>query len=144
MIVIAVKCCFSIKNLPPWRSILILWHQGRNLIDPDIYGKYASSHLSSCDVKLTGFEKAIISTYRRPGIIANISIRMGIMNGWASCWNDTPCCHGVCMKYLKNEEDARDSVQQIFIKVLAELKNTGNLFQKLALHGGQESPPDET
>ena len=30
--------------------------------------------------------------------------------------------YGVCMKYLKNEEDARDSVQQIFIKVLAELK----------------------
>ena len=23
---------------------------------------------------------------------------------------------GVCMKYLKNEEDARDSVQQIFLK----------------------------
>lgn len=29
---------------------------------------------------------------------------------------------GVCMKYLKNEEDARDSVQQIFIKVIHELK----------------------
>jgi len=25
---------------------------------------------------------------------------------------------GMCMKYLKNEEDARDSVQQIFLKVL--------------------------
>jgi len=28
---------------------------------------------------------------------------------------------GMCMKYLKNEEDARDSVQQIFLKVLAEV-----------------------
>jgi RNA polymerase sigma factor (sigma-70 family) len=28
---------------------------------------------------------------------------------------------GVCMKYLKNEEDARDSVQQIFLKVIQEL-----------------------
>ncbi|RYY59364.1 MAG: sigma-70 family RNA polymerase sigma factor [Chitinophagaceae bacterium] len=29
---------------------------------------------------------------------------------------------GVCMKYLKNEEDARDSVQQIFLKVIQELQ----------------------
>ena len=28
---------------------------------------------------------------------------------------------GVCMKYLKNEEDAKDSVQQIFLKVIHEL-----------------------
>ena len=28
---------------------------------------------------------------------------------------------GVCMKYLKNEEEARDSVQQIFVKVITEL-----------------------
>jgi RNA polymerase sigma-70 factor (ECF subfamily) len=28
---------------------------------------------------------------------------------------------GVCMKYLKREEEARDSVQQIFVKVLQEL-----------------------
>jgi RNA polymerase sigma factor (sigma-70 family) len=28
---------------------------------------------------------------------------------------------GVCMKYLKNEEEAKDSVQQIFLKVIAEL-----------------------
>lgn len=28
---------------------------------------------------------------------------------------------GVCMKYLKNEEEARDSVQQIFLKVMQEL-----------------------
>ena len=27
---------------------------------------------------------------------------------------------GVCMKYLKNEEEAKDSVQQIFLKVLTE------------------------
>lgn len=29
---------------------------------------------------------------------------------------------GVCMKYLKNEEDARDCVQQIFLKVIHELQ----------------------
>ena len=28
---------------------------------------------------------------------------------------------GVCMKYLKNEEDAKDCVQQIFLKVITEL-----------------------
>ena len=28
---------------------------------------------------------------------------------------------GVCMKYLKNEEEARDAVQQIFLKALIEL-----------------------
>ena len=28
---------------------------------------------------------------------------------------------GVCMKYLKNEEEAKDSVQQIFFKVINEL-----------------------
>jgi len=29
---------------------------------------------------------------------------------------------GVCMKYLKNEEEAKDCVQQIFLKVIMELK----------------------
>lgn len=29
---------------------------------------------------------------------------------------------GVCMKYLKNEEEAKDSVQQIFLKVITELQ----------------------
>ena len=28
---------------------------------------------------------------------------------------------GVCMKYLKNEDDAKDGVQQVFLKVIAEL-----------------------
>jgi RNA polymerase sigma-70 factor (ECF subfamily) len=28
---------------------------------------------------------------------------------------------GVCMKYMKNEEDARDCVQQIFLKAISEL-----------------------
>ena len=28
---------------------------------------------------------------------------------------------GVCMKYLKNEDEAKDSVQQIFLKVIQEL-----------------------
>lgn len=30
---------------------------------------------------------------------------------------------GMCMKYLKNEEDARDAVQQIFLKVLSDVNN---------------------
>ena len=29
---------------------------------------------------------------------------------------------GVCMKYLKNEEEAKDSVQQVFLKVIQELQ----------------------
>lgn len=29
---------------------------------------------------------------------------------------------GVCMKYLKNEEEARDAVQQVFLKVIQELQ----------------------
>ena len=29
---------------------------------------------------------------------------------------------GVCMKYLKNEEEAKDAVQQIFLKVINELQ----------------------
>lgn len=29
---------------------------------------------------------------------------------------------GVCMKYLKNEEEAKDAVQQIFLKVISELQ----------------------
>ena len=29
---------------------------------------------------------------------------------------------GVCMKYLKNEEEARDGVQQVFLKVIQELQ----------------------
>lgn len=28
---------------------------------------------------------------------------------------------GMCMKYLKNEEDARDAVQQIFLKMLSDI-----------------------
>jgi RNA polymerase sigma-70 factor (ECF subfamily) len=29
---------------------------------------------------------------------------------------------GVCMKYLKNEEEAKDATQQVFLKVIGELK----------------------
>jgi RNA polymerase sigma factor (sigma-70 family) len=29
--------------------------------------------------------------------------------------------YGVCMKYLKNQEEAKDAVQQIFLKVITEL-----------------------
>ena len=31
---------------------------------------------------------------------------------------------GVCMKYLKNEESAKDAVQQIFLKAIQSCKNT--------------------
>ncbi|WP_246858807.1 RNA polymerase sigma factor [Chitinophaga sp. XS-30] len=37
---------------------------------------------------------------------------------------------GLCMKYLKNEEDARDSVQQIFLKVLSEIHKHDVIFFK--------------
>ena len=33
----------------------------------------------------------------------------------------TMLLYGVCMKYLKNPEEARDAVQQIFLKVITEL-----------------------
>jgi RNA polymerase sigma-70 factor (ECF subfamily) len=33
----------------------------------------------------------------------------------------TLLCYGVCMKYLKNEEEAKDCVQQIFLKAITEL-----------------------
>ena len=29
---------------------------------------------------------------------------------------------GVCMKYLKNEDEAKDSVQQVFLKAITELQ----------------------
>lgn len=37
---------------------------------------------------------------------------------------------GLCMKYLKNEEDARDSVQQIFLKVLSDIHRHDVIFFK--------------
>jgi len=30
--------------------------------------------------------------------------------------------YGVCMKYLKNEEEAKDAVQQVFLKAITELR----------------------
>ena len=44
------------------------------------------------------------------------------MNGWAYLLQRyTLLLLGVSMKYLKNEEEAKDSVQQIFLKVIQEL-----------------------
>lgn len=37
---------------------------------------------------------------------------------------------GLCMKYLKNEEDARDSVQQIFLKVLSDVNRHDVVYFK--------------
>ena len=37
---------------------------------------------------------------------------------------------GLCMKYLKNEEDARDAVQQIFLKVLSDVNRHDVVYFK--------------
>ena len=41
---------------------------------------------------------------------------------------------GVCMKYLKDEEDAKDAVQQIFLKVITELKKYKVVYFKSWLY----------
>lgn len=41
---------------------------------------------------------------------------------------------GVCMKYLKNEEDAKDAVQQIFLKALNELEKYPVAYPKSWLY----------
>ena len=41
---------------------------------------------------------------------------------------------GVCMKYLKNEEEARDVVQQVFLKVLTEVSKYQVTFFKSWLY----------
>ncbi len=41
---------------------------------------------------------------------------------------------GVCMKYLKNEDDAKDAVQQIFLKALKELEKYSVNYPKSWLY----------
>ena len=41
---------------------------------------------------------------------------------------------GVCMKYLKNEDDAKDAVQQIFLKALNELEKYSVSYPKSWLY----------
>lgn len=41
---------------------------------------------------------------------------------------------GLCMKYLKNEEEAKDSVQQIFLKVITEMHKTNVTYFKSWLY----------
>ncbi len=41
---------------------------------------------------------------------------------------------GVCMKYLKNEEEAKDAVQQIFLKVITEIPKYKITFFKSWLY----------
>lgn len=41
---------------------------------------------------------------------------------------------GVCMKYLKNEEDAKDAVQQIFLKAINELEKYEITYPKSWLY----------
>jgi len=65
---------------------------------------------------------------------------------------------GVCMKYLKNEEEAKDCVQQIFVKVITELRKyrvdyfkswiytvaRNHCLMKLRDQHGQPAPLSET
>ena len=41
---------------------------------------------------------------------------------------------GVCMKYLKNEESAKDAVQQVFLKAITALPKTDVVFLKSWLY----------
>lgn len=41
---------------------------------------------------------------------------------------------GVCMKYLKNEDEARDAVQQVFLKAITELHKYGVQYFKSWLY----------
>jgi len=41
---------------------------------------------------------------------------------------------GVCMKYLKNEEESRDAVQQIFLKAITELSKYRVVYIKSWLY----------
>ena len=47
----------------------------------------------------------------------------GLNNDWLGILLEryTLLLFGVCMKYLKNEDEAKDSVQQIFVKIITEL-----------------------
>jgi RNA polymerase sigma-70 factor (ECF subfamily) len=42
--------------------------------------------------------------------------------------------YGVCMKYLKHEEEAKDAVQQIFLKAISELQKYRVTYFKSWLH----------
>lgn len=42
--------------------------------------------------------------------------------------------YGVCMKYLKNEEEAKDAVQQVFLKAISELQKYPVTFFKSWLY----------
>ena len=51
---------------------------------------------------------------------------------------------GVCMKYMKNEEEAKDCVQQIFLKVIIELqKYKVEYFKSWLYMIAKELLPDE-
>ena len=42
---------------------------------------------------------------------------------------------GVCMKYLKNEETAKDAVQQIFLKAISEMRKYPVTYFVLVVYG---------
>ena len=51
---------------------------------------------------------------------------------------------GVCMKYLKNEEEAKDAVQQVFLKVIHELPRYKVEYFKSWIYHCTQSLPDAT
>jgi RNA polymerase sigma-70 factor (ECF subfamily) len=74
---------------------------------------------------------SLFTTHRQWPTATNISLTkrcwktitaMATRNGSVFCCNGyTLLLLGVCMKYLKDETEARDCVQQIFLKVLTEV-----------------------
>ncbi|SRR5579871_195015 len=70
-------------------------------------------------------------SFVNPNLIKHISDQQLLDNFYADHNNKwlgilleryTLLLFGVCMKYLKNEEEAKDAVQQIFFKVIVELE----------------------
>jgi RNA polymerase sigma-70 factor (ECF subfamily) len=60
-------------------------------------------------------EKDVIEAYQRMGDIELIGTLYD---------KNIHLVYGVCLKYLKNREDSKDAVMQIFEKILIDLKNT--------------------
>ena len=57
-------------------------------------------------------DRELLQTYNKDGNTEALGILLQRYTGMLL---------GVCMKYLKNEEEAKDSVQQVFLKVINEL-----------------------
>ena len=57
-------------------------------------------------------DKELLQTYNKDGNTEALGILLQRYTGMLL---------GVCMKYLRNEEEAKDSVQQVFLKIINEL-----------------------